>query len=175
MSALDRTPQNTNFLQPSKFILSFNRIPTVQYFCQEANLPGVSLNTTELDTPLMNVPIAGTKLNYNEFDVKFIVDENLQSWNEIYKWLLAIGSPRGTEERVRLNALQNQYTQKVSYYSDATLTLMTALNNPNIKINFQRMFPINLTDINFDTQVSAETIITATASFRYEYFEIASA
>ena len=175
MSALDRTPSNTNFLQPTKFILAFNRLPTVQYFCQMANLPGVSLGQTELSTPLLEVPIAGTKLTYNEFDVTFIVDENLQSWNELYKWLLAIGSPKGTEDRRYLNALQNQYTNTNSYYSDATLTILTNLNNPNVKINFQRMFPVSLSDIKFDAELSAETIITATASFRYEYFDITSA
>jgi len=175
MSALDRTPSNTNFLQPTKFILAFNRLPTVQYFCQMANLPGVSLGVAELSTPLLEVPIAGTKISYNEFDVTFIVDENLQSWNELYKWLLAIGSPKGTEDRVLQNALQNRNTTTKSYYSDATLTILTNLNNPNVKINFQRMFPVSLSDIKFDTELSADTILTATASFRYEYFDITSA
>jgi hypothetical protein len=175
MTALDRTPENTNFLQPTKFLLAFNRLPTVQYFCQEVNLPGAALDMATFSTPLLDVPVAGTKLSYNEFDVRFIVDENLQSWNELYKWLLAIGSPKGTEDRVLQNSLQNQYTSKTSYYSDASLTLLTALNNPNVRINFQRMFPISISDIKFDTELSAETIITATASFRYEYFDITTA
>jgi len=80
MSALTRTPENTNPLQSSKFILAFNRLPTVQYFCQEANLPGVTLGVIEYATPLRDVPIAGNKLSYNEFDITFIVDEQLQSW-----------------------------------------------------------------------------------------------
>ena len=175
MSALSRTPENTNPLQSSKFILAFERLPTVQYFCQEANLPGVTLNTLEFTTPLHDVPIAGNKLSYNEFDVTFIVDEKLQSWNELYKWLSAIGSSKSISERNRLNQLQNQYTSKVSYYSDATLTVMSALNNPLLKINYIRMFPISLSDVKFDTQLDADTIITATASFQYAYFDITSA
>ena len=175
MSALSRTPENTNPLQSSKFILAFERLPTVQYFCQEANLPGVTLNTLEFTTPLHDVPTAGNKLSYNEFDVTFIVDEKLQSWNELYKWLSAIGSSKSISERNRLNQLQNQYTSKVSYYSDATLTVMSALNNPLLKINYIRMFPISLSDVKFDTQLDADTIITATASFQYAYFDITSA
>jgi hypothetical protein len=93
MSALSRTPENTNPLQSSKFILAFERLPTVQYFCQEANLPGVTLGSTVFPTPLRDVPIAGNKLSYSEFNITFIVDEQLQSWNELYKWLLAIGAP----------------------------------------------------------------------------------
>jgi len=175
MSALSRTPENTNPLQSSKFILAFQRLPTVQYFCQEANLPGVTLNTLEFTTPLHDIPVAGNKLSYNEFDITFIVDEKLQSWNELYKWMLAIGSSKSLEERNRLNQLQNQYTSKVSYYSDATLTVMSALNNPLLRINYQRMFPISLSDVKFDTQLDADTIITATASFQYAYFDITPA
>ena len=174
MNALTRTPQNTNLLQPSKFILAFNRLPTVQYFCQEANVPGVSLGNATLNTPLLDVPVAGEKLSYEEFDVTFMVDEDMQSWNELYNWLLAIGSPKSIAARQQLNALQNTNNTPTNYYSDATLTIMSALNNPVVRINFQRMFPVSLSEIRFDVQNSADTIVTATAKFRYSYFEIAS-
>jgi len=175
MSALSRTPDNTNPLQPSKFILAFNHLPTVQYFCQEANLPGVTLSEATLVTPLRDVPIAGNKLSYSEFNITFIVDEQLQSWNELYKWLLAIGSPKSLAERDRLNQLQNQYNSKTSYYADATLTIMSALNNPLLRVNYHRIFPLSISDIKFDTQLDADTIITATATFQYEYFDITPA
>jgi hypothetical protein len=175
MSALTRTPENTNPLQSSKFILAFNRLPTVQYFCQEANLPGVTLGVIEYATPLRDVPIAGNKLSYNEFDITFIVDEQLQSWNELYKWLLSIGSPKSLEERSRFNQLQNQYTNKDEYYSEATLTIMSSLNNPLLRVNYHRMFPISISDIKFDTQLDADTIVTATATFQYSYFDITPA
>ena len=175
MTALTRTPVNTNPLQSSKFILAFERLPTVQYFCQQANLPGVSLGFATFPTPLRDVPVAGNKLSYSEFDVTFIVDEQLQSWNELYKWLLAMGSPKSINERTRLNQLQNDYTTGNSYYSDATLTIMSALNNPLLRVNYHRMFPLSISDIKFDTQLSADTIITATASFQYEYFDITPA
>ena len=175
MTALSRTPSNTNLLQASKFILAFNHLPTVQFFCQEANLPGVSIGVAEFPTPLRNVPIAGNKLTYNEFDITFMIDENLQSWNELYKWLLAIGSPKSMEERQNLKYSQNVYTTGNSYYSDASLTIMSALNNPLLRVNFLRMFPVSISDIVFDTKLSADAIITATAKFQYEYFEITPA
>jgi hypothetical protein len=37
------------------------------------------------------------------------------------------------------------------------------------------MFPISLSDIDFDTQQSADKIMTATATFQYEYFSITPA
>jgi hypothetical protein len=175
MSALNRTPDSIDLLQPSKFILTFNRLPAVQYFCQEANLPGVSVGNAEFNTPLVDVPIVGNKLSYNEFTVRFMIDEKINSWNQLYNWMLAIASPKNLEDRATYNQLQNQNTVKPSLYSDANLTIMSALNNPLIRVNFQRMFPVSLTDINFDTQQSADTILTATATFRYLYFEITPA
>ena len=83
-----------------------------------------------------------------------------------------MGSPKSLEDRVNYNTIQNSNTSKVSYYSDANLTVMTALNNPAVRINFHRMFPVSLSDIQFDTKLSADNILTATATFRYEYFEI---
>jgi len=174
MTALNRTPSNTNFLQPSKFILSFGRLPTVQYFCQEANIPGVSLGNVDYSTPFVDIPIAGNKLNYGEFNVNFLVDEDIQSWAELYKWFLAIAAPTNLQDRARYNQEQSQLS-KANYYSDSTLTVMSSLNNPLVRINFHRMFPVSLSDIQFDTQQSADTIITARATFRYEYFDITTA
>lgn len=175
MTALNRTPSNTNFLQPSKFILAFNRLPTVQYFCQEANIPGVTLGAVDYATPLVDFPVVGNKIDYGEFNINFIIDEQIQSWHELYKWFLAIAAPTNLQDRARNNQLQNPNTVRPSYYSDSTLTVMSALNNPLIRVNFHRMFPISLSDVKFDTQQSAETILTASATFRYEYFDITTA
>jgi hypothetical protein len=55
-------------------------------------------------------------------------------------------------------------------YSDFTLTILSNLNNPLVRVHFTDAFPISLTDVNFDTKISSETIITATAIFNYDYF-----
>ena len=57
-------------------------------------------------------------------------------------------------------------------YSDATLIVLSALNNPILRVRFINAFPLSLSDIQFDTTQSAENIITGTASFAFEYFDI---
>ena len=172
-TAINRTPQNTNFLQPSKFIVTFDRIPTVQYFCQNANIPGVSLSGATFTTPLRDIPIAGNKLEYGEFNIKFYVNEDISSWVELYNWFRSIASPVNLQDRVNQNTLQSKTPS--TYYSGATLTIMSALNNPINKVTYYRMYPVSLSDINFDTTESADQIITADATFRYEYFDITTA
>ena len=58
------------------------------------------------------------------------------------------------------------------WYSDATLTILSNLNNPIRRINFTNIFPVSLTDLQFDTKMSADDIITADAAFVYDQFEI---
>ena len=71
--------------------------------------------------------------------------------------------------------LQNGTTKYLDNYSEATLTVMSALNNPLFRINYHKIFPVSVSGIQFDVKSSAESIITAKATFAYEYFEITSA
>jgi len=170
MTALTRQPQNTNFLQPTKFLLTFDRITTVQYFCQSANIPGVGLGEAPLNFPGLDVFAPGNKLEYSPFNISFLVDEKLQSWQELHSWFRSIASPEGTDERNTLRALQNNGKVLKTSYSDATLTVLNNLNNPVVRVQFINCFPTSLSDINFDTKQSADDILTTDATFRYDYF-----
>jgi hypothetical protein len=166
MTVLNRSPQNTNPLQATKFLLTFARIKAVQYFCQEVNLPGVSLGEVNRATPFLDMYSPGTKLTYEPLDVTFTIDEELQSWKNMYDWFLTIASPDGFEGRTYVRELQRS-----EHLSDATLTVLSALNNPILRIEFTNVFPLSLSDIQFDTKSSADNIITAKATFRYQSYK----
>jgi hypothetical protein len=170
MTALTRSPSNTNYLQASKFILTFDRIPTVQYFCQEANLPGVSMGKAPINTPLLDIYSPGNKLSYSPFDISFTINEGASDWQELYNWFLSMASPAGLEERTRLSNIQSNRVSGSKSFSDATLTIFSALNNPIIRIKYINTFPTSLSDIRFDVKSSADDIITCSASFNYDYF-----
>ena len=166
MSAITRSPENTNLLQPTKFLLTFERIRTTQYFCQSVNLPGVSLGEVNRATPFLDMYSPGTKLSYEPLDVEFLVDEELQSWKNIYDWFLSIADPDGFEKRDGSKELQT-----LKHFSDATLTVLSGLNNPVLRVQFTNLFPLSINSLKFDTTQSAETIITATATFRYQSYK----
>ena len=119
MTVLTRTPQNTNYLQPSKFVLSFDRIPTVQYFCQEANLPGVTMGKAPINTPLLDIYSPGNKLQYSPFDIEFTINEGATDWQELYNWFLSMASPNGLEDRVNLSKIQSNRISGSKSFSDA--------------------------------------------------------
>lgn len=166
MTVFNRNPENTNNLQATKFILTFHRTGAVPYFCQTVNLPGVSLGEVTRTTPFLDQYSPGTKLTYNPLNVSFIINEDLQSWKSMYDWFTSIADPDGFESR---DHGREMGTNK--HLSDATLTVLNALNNPVLRINFINCFPLSISDLDFDTSQSADNIITATASFRYESYK----
>ena len=171
MTVLNRTPQNTNYLQPTKYLLTFDRIPNTTYFCQAVNLPGVSVGQAVVNFPSVAVYAPGNQIAYNNFNITFTVDEEVQTWQEMYNWFRSFASPDGTDERSRLTAVQNAYKDMPKpWYSDATLTILNNLNNPTVRVRFTNMFPVSLSDLQFDTKMSADDIITADVNFVYEQF-----
>ena len=176
MTVLNRVPENTNLLQPTKFLLTFDRIPDVTYFCQEGNIPGMAIPAIVTPTPGGDYHVAGNKITYNMINVKFMVDENVNSWKNIYSWMRSIASPHGTEERNYLTTIQNQFKlDSFPQYSDATLTVLSNLNNPVLRVHLVGLFPVSLSDIQFDTTLSADNIITADATFSVKYFDFVDA
>jgi hypothetical protein len=153
-------PENTNFLQPTKFVLTFPEVPDMVYFCQKANIPGVTLGQAVQQTPNIDLFHSGTKLEYNTFDITFLVNEDLTAWTTLYNWM------------VELSSVDATYTKRQESRKQAILTVMSNLNNPKVRVKYYNLFPISISDLEFDTTLSAEEHITATVSFRYDWYEI---
>ena len=134
MTAVQRTPENTGFLQPTKFLLTFDRIPNVTYFCQEVNIPGISLPAIVVPSPAIDYHVAGNKLTFSMMNIKFMVDSKVESWKSIYEWFMSMGSPHGTEERNLQTALQNQYKQSILTKSASLANVFNANYNFNCNL-----------------------------------------
>lgn len=153
-------PENINFLQPTKYVLTFPELPDMVYFCQKANIPGVTLGQALQETPNLDLFHSGTKMTFNTFDISFLVNEDLSAWTTIYNWMKDLSSVEST------------YTKRKEGRKQAVLTVMSNQNNPKLRLKVLNLYPISLSDLEFDTTLSAEEHITATASFRYDWFEI---
>jgi hypothetical protein len=173
MAAKDFSPCDTDILQASKYILSFPRISATQFFCQAINLPGVSTNPTGFDTPFSNLPIPGDKIQYEPLVIEFLIDEELQSWRVIYEWIYGISFPTEFAEYKNLKDL-SRFSQDLKHpqYADAELILLSASNNPKIRIKFVDLFPISLGGISLDLRLDSSHIITASATFKYSRYNI---
>jgi hypothetical protein len=166
-------PQNINLLQQTKFILAFARIPNSQYFCQEVNLPGISISETLQTTPFIDIHRPGDKMTYDTLDISFIVNEDLSSWTDIHDWIRGMAFPDNFDEYSNLKNLSPFISnQKAPQYCDASLQIQTALNNRKFLIEFSDLYPISLSGINFTTTDDNNSTVTARASFRFTQYKL---
>jgi hypothetical protein len=166
MTAITRAPQNTNYLQPTKFLLVFNRSPATQYFCQSVNLPGVSVDPITRSTPTLETSYPSNKINYEDLQITFTIDEAMESWKQMYEWFRTMAYH---DQKIKKD-LMEQYGGKL--VSDGILTVLSSLNNPLFRIQFADMYPVSLSDVQFDTKTSADDILTASVTFKYTHFDI---
>jgi len=173
MTVLNRTPSDTNLLQPSKFILNFERIQNTQYFCQQVNIPGMTMGEAPFNTPFKDLKVPNDKLEYNGFHISFLLDEHMLAWQELYSWLRSMAAPTGFAERERSAAIQNPFVPNPNKrsYSDASLVVLNGLNNPTIRVQFYNTFIISLSDVEFDTELSIDAVMKGKASFYFDYFD----
>ena len=167
MSALQDQPVNTSFLSPIGFKFQLNNFPEVNYFCQSANLPGISISAIDVPTALKTIAIAGDEVNFEELSIKFIVDENMKNWLSIYDWIIGLGFPtkEGQEKYKKLS-------ENSELTTDATLTVLTGNMNPQINFIFQECFPLSLSSIAFDSGGTDIDYVTADVSFRYDFYRV---
>jgi len=167
MATLSTTPVNRSFLSNNKFDFILRRIPNFTYFVQAVNLPSLSLQSTTINTPFSALSVPGNQINFGTLTLTFIVDEDMQSWYEIYNWIFKLGNPKGYDKR---GGLQDNDELINSVTSDATLFIKTNANNPNFKIEFFGVYPTDLGDMQFSS-VDNQEFITSTVTFNYTYYE----
>jgi hypothetical protein len=193
-NSYNRQPTKLDYADPTKFKFNIIKLPKVEYFCTAINLPGVSLadNYTQ-PTPFRDIPLPGEKLSYENLVMTFLVDENLENYQEIHGWLRGLGFPGGYAEfKTLLDAGVDRFpTSKNSVlgdagrskfaapnqgglFSDATLTILTSKNNAVVEVRFSDVFPISLSGLQYTQQANDTDYLTATVTFNYKLYDFAN-
>ena len=170
MSAIDNQPINQNFLSPLGFKLQINKTPLTNYFIQSVELPSVTLGTADVETPFTRVPFPGTKLTFGNLQFTFKVDEDMKNYMEIYEWLRAVGFPDNFAQYS--NIAGAALASGDGIYSDITLVILNSAMNPNIEVTFFDCFPVDLSQLTFDSTSADVQYLTATATFANRRFDI---
>jgi len=174
-------PDNLSYLAPTQFELLVKKLPNTKYFATGVNIPSVNIGETLQPTRLgANIKLPGDKVNYGEMTITFIVDENMENWTEMFSWMEGITASTDTEKYRLLTGASKSVKYDGSgdateMYSDMTIVVTTAANNPNRYIRIQDAYPSSLGEITMDTTVAGGlSYVTCTASFQFTSFEIAS-
>jgi len=164
-------PESVNNLYTNKFRLVFLKIPTTTFFCTDAALPDLSLNSIPITTPFNPHFVGDTSVTYSDLTVRFQVDEDLKNYKEIHKWMVGIASPERYPQFTDLINSNTPSGTSTGYhiYSDARLLTLKNSHLYNLSIVFRDAFPIRLTGIRFRT--GENVVATADATFKYNYYE----
>ncbi len=175
LSPLQRQISNRNFLSPIGFKFILSKEPKVDFFSNSASIPGINLGVAIQPTYLKDIPIPGDKLSYNDFSLKFMIDENMENYLLIHNWLRGFGYPESLEEYQELlnddEYFPGQQTA-ISGQSDGTLLIYNSNYKPVVSVVFEGMFPTSLTSVEFNAKESGANYIEAEVVFKYTIYNI---
>ena len=189
-NVIDRAPSKFDYASPIQFRFKMTKLPTVEFFVQTANIPGITLGDTTMPTPLKEISMPGDKLSYQTLEVSFLVDENLNNYKEIHDWMTGIGFPedhkqfadvlatgsdrfsRSTASTAAVGSGKPAPLSEGGIYSDATLIVLNNKNIAKTEIRFQNVYPTSLGSLSYDIKASDVDYLRVQASFNYMYYDI---
>lgn len=169
-------PNELDYLRPNAFKFMVHNIPNVSYFCQAANIPEMNLPPAVQVTPLVDVPHAGDKLDFGVLMIRFLIQEDMKNYKELYDWMVGLGFP---EDHAQYEALKKSQEyrfpdirQPEFTNSDATLFLLDSNNNPQTQFIFRDAFPVSLQGLEFEISSGQTDYMVGVAMFRYRDYII---
>ena len=77
-------------VKPTNFQFSLDRFPNTTFMAQVTALPSVSFDRVIFNTPVQDIKLPSTNLNFDDFQITLLLDKNLQAYAEIFAWLRSI-------------------------------------------------------------------------------------
>ena len=188
-SPLARQPEQLDYASPTQFRFGIKQLPKVEFFTINANLPGIDGASVDITNPFKNIPIMGDKLTYNDLTVTFIVDEFLENYQSLHNWLTGYGFPSDRAEFIKHRDVTSNTpgggskqpvdligtaTADKAMYSDAFLMILSNKNNPILNVNFQNVFPISLSGLDYTQGATDVDYMTADVTFKYQIYKFES-
>ena len=173
--------ENRNFLSPIGFKFVIDRLRGVDFFCQSANIPSISLGPAVTPTRLNKINNPGDEIQYEDLYLRFLVDENMKTWYQAANWMREIATPFSTEEfkynrgDIRsINKREATYdyaTANNQWTCDCSLFVLSSNYRIVSEIIFRDAWPTQLSTLNFDASAPDVTYFTAELALKYNYYD----
>jgi hypothetical protein len=166
-------PSNINPLSPNGFQLSITKLPELSYFCQQAEIPSISLPAPIQATPLSNNIMAGDILEYTDFNVQFLIDENMANYKAIFNWMIGLGFPENHEQydNFRNQSAFADLSDVKKNFSDGFLQILGNNNQVVQTVQFFDMYPTNLQSLTFQSTNQDVNYLIGNVTFRYDIYK----
>jgi len=164
--------ENRNFLSSVGFKFNLAKYPKVDFFSNSARIPELSLGLATQPSYLKDIDIPGEKLTYGDFNLRFLVDENMENYMAVYEWLVGLGFPETTKQFRDLTTDSADQRDLKEAFCDGTLRILNSNYREVAKVKFQDLFPVSLTSLDFDATTTDVEYFTAEASFKYTLYDM---
>tara|TARA_A100001035_G_scaffold257078_1_gene232840 strand:- start:37 stop:549 length:513 start_codon:yes stop_codon:yes gene_type:complete len=157
---INEQPTNRNYLSPVGFQFDLENFPGVDFFCQAVNIPDISMSVATLPSKFRNIPIPGSGgVEYGDLTVTFLIDEDFTNYMKIQNWIRKFGLSEG-------------HSDQADVTSAGTIQVLTSNFNGNFYVNFEDLFPVSLTGVQYDASLTNVDYLTATATFKFTRYRI---
>ena len=170
---------NKSILNKNNFKLIIQKTPTVEYYAQTVTIPGLTFSETIQATGIgVDAYFPGDKISFDTLNVSFLVDEDLENYQEMYNWMTQIVPVADSKDYQRLTGstmntlgVTSNDEKGENLVSMITLVTNTNKNLPNRYFRFYDAFPISLGSL--EMQSGSETApVTCEISFRFNFYDI---
>lgn len=134
---------------------------------QSFHIPGVRIPITDTVTGPKGQGrslIPGSTFEHDPIEIRFLVDENLESWLQMYRWMLSLNNyvtqnseawqPNGQPEGIILHILDNSKTKIV------------------LSFHFYGAWPTDLSSIEYSFSEEGDPAMICTCQMNFKYFEV---
>lgn len=156
--------QNTLSSTNHKFVLHKQNTKIFNWQVQKFDVPDISISVAKATSSpkIDSWRIAGTGLVYDRLTVRFVLDENLEAWVEIYKWLKEIVDGYGPQPTELYGQAE----------STAAIHVMTNNHSPTGMVyTFRRLFPVRLGGPQYDVTSTDPDQQVIEVEFAYDVFD----
>lgn len=134
-----------------KFELVHPKYKEFSYAVQSCSLPGLNIGIIQQPAMPRSILRPGDNLDIDNLTFSFVVDEKLKSWLLIWNWI------RSQKHMSTIDLQQN--------FGDATMYILNNKLHPKIFVKFVDIFPISISELQFDHSDETQNIVTASVTF----------
>lgn len=158
-----------NYLRTNKFQVVFSTFNNVTYNVTSLVIPGLTLGEVQYSTRFRQVPYVGDNIEYDPFEMTFLIDKKMINYLVLYGWMKGIGFPEESQQYTDIRNYFGLQNDRGEPTVNATVLVHDSDMTPLMSVEMRGMFPVSLSGINLThTSPSFQNGIQATATFKFQ-------
>lgn len=158
---IQNTMSGTNF----RFVLHKQNTKTFNWMIQDTKLPDINITTARATSSpkVATHEIAGTGIGFERLTVRFLMDENIEAWQEIYVWIKELVEGYGPQPTNLYNEAESTASIHLTSNQHATLGKV---------FTFNRLYPVRLGGIELSTTPTDPFVLSCEVTFAYDTYDL---